>query len=223
MHIVQIANFVKADSGGIRRCQSQLQTEYRRLGHRVTTVVPRTDDREPEAETATLRGTIVPFTGGYRAIIGRRPLRTLISELHPDIVELSDKTTLAWLPEWLASVGIPSIVISHERTDIVVSNYAPAFLPIEGLVDRFRSRVAAHADAIVCASNFAAAEFRDRGLGERIRLVPLGVDLTTFVPSANPSKANELSVVMCGRLSPDRKSTRLNSSHVSESRMPSSA
>lgn len=209
MHIVQIANFVKADSGGIRRCLSQLQTEYRRRGHKVTTILPRTDDHEAGPHVETVSGTVVPFTGGYRAIVGRRPLRELISSLRPDVVELSDKTTLAWVPEWLSSHGIPSIVISHERTDIVASRYAPRFVPVSGLVAHFRARVAHHADAIVCASTFAASEFVDDGIkAERIRLVPLGVDLETFRPDddANNDRA-ELSVVMCGRLSPEKQTT----------------
>lgn len=207
MHIVQIANFVKSDSGGIRRCLSQLQTEYRRRGHRVTTVLPRTDDHEPSPDVKTVNGTVLPFSGGYRVIVGRRPLRHLVGSLRPDIVELSDKTTLAWVPEWLAANGIPSIVISHERTDIVTSRYAPGWLPISGLVSHFRERVAQHSDAIVCASNFAAAEFVESGTnGDRIRLVPLGVDLRAFSPSSDaPHRPDEISVVMCGRLSPEKE------------------
>jgi alpha-1,6-mannosyltransferase len=207
MHIVQIANFVKSDSGGIRRCLSQLQTEYRRRGHRVTTVLPRTNDHEPMADVATVNGAIVPFTGGYRAIVGRRPLRGLLESLRPDVVELSDKTTLAWVPEWLSAHDIPSIVISHERTDIVATRYAPAFVPISGLVSHFRTRVAHHADAIVCASQFAAAEFIESGVNtDRIRLVPLGVDLDAFQPSTDsPADNAPLEVVMCGRLSPEKQ------------------
>ena len=206
MHIVQVANFVKADSGGIRRCLSQLQTEYRRRGHRVTTVLPQTSDHLTQADTQTVRGSLVPFTGGYRAIVARRPLRDLITHLHPDIVELSDKTTLSWLPEWLSSHGIPSIVISHERTDIVVSRYAPKFLPINGLVTRFRSRVLEHADAVVCASQFAAAEFNQTEPSKnQIRLIPLGVDLEAFRPSDDDPDTDSLSIVMCGRLSPEKQ------------------
>jgi alpha-1,6-mannosyltransferase len=206
VHIVQIANFVKADSGGIRRCLSQLQTEYRRRGHRVTTVLPQTGDCLPEPDTAHVKGSVVPFTGGYRAIVARRPLRDLISRLHPDIVELSDKTTLSWVPEWLARQGIPSVVISHERTDIVVSRYAPKFVPIGGLVTRFRSHVTEHAAAIVCASRFAAAEFAESNDDSRqIRLIPLGVDLEGFRPSDERRENETLSIVMCGRLSPEKQ------------------
>lgn len=207
MHIVQIANFVKSDSGGIRRCLSQLQTEYRRRGHRVTTVLPRTDDHEPGPDVATVNGTVLPFSGGYRVIVGRRPLRDLLGSLRPDVVELSDKTTLAWVPEWLSANGVPSIVISHERTDIVSSRYAPRWLPINGLVSHFRERIAEHSDAIVCASRFAAAEFTDDGVdADRIRLVPLGVDLQAFRPSdGSPLRRDSIDVVMCGRLSPEKE------------------
>jgi len=206
MHIVQIANFVKSDSGGIRRCLSQLQIEYRRRGHRVTTVLPRTDDHEPAVDVTTVNGPVVPFTGGYRAIVGRRPLRGLLTSLRPDVVELSDKTTLAWVPEWLSTRDIPSIVISHERTDIVATRYAPPFVPVAGLVSHFRARVAHHADAIICASNFAAAEFVDSGVGaDRIRLVPLGVDLEAFRPSDTARSSDVLEIVMCGRLSPEKQ------------------
>jgi alpha-1,6-mannosyltransferase len=128
--------------------------------------------------------------------------------LQPDIVELSDKTTLSWLPEWLSARGIPSIVISHERTDIVASHYAPKFVPIGGLVTRFRSRVLEHADAIVCASRFAAAEFDQTNAPDgQIRLIPLGVDLEAFRPADGSFESDSLSVVMCGRLSPEKQTT----------------
>lgn len=211
MRIVQVANFVKADSGGIRRCIDQLRSEYRRRGHHVTAVVPKTDDRTPEEGITTVPGTIVPFTGGYRAIVARRPLKDLITSLRPDVVELSDKTTLAWLPEWLNSRGIASVVISHERTDIVVSRYGPSWLPITSLTSRFRARVVEFADVIVCASEFAAAEFNDdEPRPDQIHLVPLGVDLDTFRPDETNSaqvgsKAKRIELVMCGRLSPEKQ------------------
>ena len=206
MRIVQVANFVKADSGGIRRCLTQLRHEYELRGHRVTTVVPGSGGENPPANFETVKGTAVPFTGGYHAIVGRRPLRDLLENLQPDLVELSDKTTLAWLPEWLSRRKVPCAVISHERTDIVSARHAPKFLPIPGLVDHFRGRIVEHASVIICASQFAADEFRnDDTRPNQIRLVPLGVDLETFRPVKSASQSDVPSVVVCGRLSPEKQ------------------
>jgi alpha-1,6-mannosyltransferase len=80
------------------------------------------------------------------------------------------------------------------------------------LVNAWTRRLAARVDAIVCASDFSAAEF-ERLTPSWIQRVPLGVDLETFCPgAADESTTSDLGwsggahhrAVFVGRLSPEK-------------------
>ena len=208
MHIVQIANFVTSTSGGLKRCLSELRSRYLENGHEVTLVIPSNKNftsRENGVNIIHYRGLPLVGSGGYRVILRRNPLMELINEIHPDIVEVSDKTTLAWLPNYLRSMGIPSVVISHERTDLAMKRNLPSWMPAQSLSNSWNASLARGASVVVCASQFAASEFE--GSNVDIRLIPLGVDTDTFSPILRESNHPPIKMVYCGRFSPEKNPT----------------
>lgn len=183
MHIVQVANFVTPTSGGQRLALNSLAEQYLAHGHTTTLVIPgsrKETSIENNREVVSLPGLPLPFSGGYRAIVRRVEMQETLAELQPDIVELSDKTTLSWVPQWCRNMGIPCVVFSHERANEVVSERFPKWLPVSPVFRRWSENIEKHADAIICASKFSAEEYLP--IQDRVKIVPLGVDHQVFRP-----------------------------------------
>ena len=73
VRIVRLANFVMPRSGGLRTALHALGEGYRAAGHEPVLVIPgdhASDRSTPSGRVITLRGTIVPGTGGYRVLLG---------------------------------------------------------------------------------------------------------------------------------------------------------
>ena len=176
---------------------------------------PRPEHRQTEQGlVVTMPGLRVPGTGGYRAIIARRPLRRLLDDLEPDRLEVSDRTTLRWTGAWARRCGIRSMMVSHDSLAALAAMFRPPGLPVRRLVDRLNRNTAASFDVVVCTTAWAAREFRRLGVPNLVQ-VPLGVDLAGFHPArADESLRSRLApggwwlLVHCSRLSPEKRPER---------------
>ena len=206
MKIVQVANFVHETSGGMRTALGALQTQYLAQGHEVVLIRPSSESHSDDTnavKTFMIQGPVLPMTGGYRVIAGRRELKHILLSLQPDVVELSDKSTLYWVPKWCKKNGIACVVFSHERTDLAIKSLGWKRFPLIPIVSYFRRVITGSADAIVCASRFAAAEFD--GQSDTVHIVPLGVDCSQFSSGQKPSEwGTPFTLVVCARLSPEK-------------------
>jgi alpha-1,6-mannosyltransferase len=206
MKIVQVANFIHETSGGMRTALGALQTQYLAQGHEIVLIRPGVDSCSDETNAVkdfTIRGPVLPMTGGYRVIVGRRELKHILLTLRPDVVELSDKSTLYWVPKWCNKNGIACVVFSHERTDLALNSLGWKRFPLIPIVNYFRWVISRSADAIVCASRFAAKEFE--GQSNSVQIVPLGVDCAQFSSSEKSSEwGTPFTLVVCARLSPEK-------------------
>jgi alpha-1,6-mannosyltransferase len=188
VRIVQVANYVTPTSGGQRRALLELGRRYVAAGHTCTLVVPgprRAQSTEHGVHVEHVAAPALPAAGGYRVLLRRGPVRTLLADLAPDVVELSDQTTLAWLPAWLSRRDVPTVLISHERLERSLGETLPTFLPWRAVVRSWSARSARSAAGIVCASRYAAEEFAHEP-AHRVHSIPLGVDLDRFRPRVSP-------------------------------------
>jgi alpha-1,6-mannosyltransferase len=217
MRIVRLANFVMPRSGGLRTALRCLGEGYLAAGHQPVLVVPGEragDEMTPQGRVITLPGRVVPGTGGYRVLLGRRRLARLLDELRPDRLEVSDRFTLRWTGRWARERGVPAVMVSHESlTGLLTvaglpSRYAPA------LADRLNGYSGKSYDRVVCTTGWAAAEFHRIGVTNLVE-VPLGVDLDVFCPEAfDPAvraryaEPDQLLIVHCGRLSTEKRPDR---------------
>jgi alpha-1,6-mannosyltransferase len=228
LRIVRLANYVGPRSGGMRTALRELGAGYLAAGHEPVLVIPgrrRGDEQTAQGRVITRYGPIVPFTGGYRALLSRRRIAALLAELRPDRLEVSDRTTLRWTGRWAREHGVPAVMVSHESLTGLFS--LPA--DVSGM-SRWRSRLLSNtatalADAlnrrsvrdyqrIVCTTRWAAAEFEQIGAPNLTRL-PLGVDLDLFSPERYSDTARDgyaapgqTLLVHCGRLSVEKKPHR---------------
>jgi len=214
MHIAQVANFHSPTSGGLRVALDHLARGYVAEGHRVTRIVPGDRDRDETSDgvrVICLRSPRLPGSGGYRAITRRARVAELLCDDPPDVVELSDKTTLlAAVDRVRTATRAKVVLLSHERIDSILAPRLPKGVPLESLADRWNRRLLRSCDAVVTASWFAAVEF-DRIAAPRIVRIPLGVDLEAMTPlrtSGRPQPSQPTGrweLVCVGRLSAEKQ------------------
>ncbi len=217
MRIAHIANFYGPTSGGLRTAMHALGSGYRERGHEVLLVVP--GDRDlvedtPHGTRVTVRAPIIPGSGGYRVILRTRTAQRVLADFAPDVLEVSDRTTLRSLGAWAMRRGIPSTFFAHERADGILAANLPAWLKrlvsIEALADWHNRGTHKRFTTVVCTTEYARAEFLRAGLAAV--KVPLGVDLDRFHPR-NASKEARSSVatkdetllLMAARLSTEKQ------------------
>ncbi len=209
MRIVQLANFHTPTSGGLRTVLDRLGRRYAQAGNEVWRIVPGTTDSIDllgDVTEVRLRSPRVPGMGGYRAIVDRKRVADLLARLEPDVIELSDKTTLVNVASQQRARGAAVVLISHERIDAILARRVPRQVPLTPIADRWNRHLVESVDAVVCCSQFAAAEFI-RIDAPVVRRIPLGVDLETFRPSARPPARVDgpLRLITVGRLSAEKR------------------
>lgn len=206
MKILQLANFYGPSSGGLRICVDELGGRYAAAGHQVLLIVPGDRDavRTVGGRTVvTIESPLVPALGGYRAVVDLGAVRNLVAEFGPDVVELSDKTTLA-RAVLHPRPHTPVVLVSHERLDHVLGAQLPRFLPVRGTSERVVRWLVERVDAVVCASRYAAEEI-ERSRRAHVVHIPLGIDLETFRPPETPRPDATPTLVYAGRLSPEKQ------------------
>jgi alpha-1,6-mannosyltransferase len=212
MRIVRLANFVSPTSGGLRTALRHLGEGYAAAGHDPVLVVPGavdSDERTAQGRVITLPGPVVPGTGGYRVLVARRRLERLLGALAPDVLEVSDRTTLRWTGRWATEHRVPSAMVSHESLAGLLRLWR---MPVaDRIADRLNAATAQAHHRVIATTGWAAAEFRRLGVANLVE-VPLGVDLALFHPArrdpalrARWAAPDEVLVVHCSRLSPEKR------------------
>lgn len=228
LRIVRMANYVGPRSGGMRTALRELGAGYLAAGHEPVLIVPGRragDEQTAQGRVITLYGPVVPFTGGYRALLYRRRLAKLLAGLRPDRLEVSDRTTLRWTGRWARSRGVPAVMVSHESltglfslpADVSgMSRWRSALLSglARAFADWLNRRSARDYQQVICTTRWAAAEF-ERIATPNLTRVPLGVDLELFAPEryseavrAEYAAPEQTLLVHCGRLSIEKKPHR---------------
>jgi alpha-1,6-mannosyltransferase len=216
MRVVQVANFYGPHSGGLRTAVDRLGAEYCATGHEVFLIVPGPHAERNVLHTGVVRITLparlIPFTGGYRAVMPG-PVTALLAALRPDALEVSDRLTLRSLGRWGREHGATTVMISHERLDRLVGQILPRHAA-QKFADFANGRTAADYDTVVCTTGFAREEFERIG-ATNIATVPLGVDLATFHPRRHSAlvrqrwvTSRQILLVHCGRLSVEKRVDR---------------
>ncbi len=184
MRIVQIANFYGPKSGGIKTAMINLAKEYAALGHEVVHIVPGKTYKQSSAEFGTIYtipSFLIPFSGGYRMILGVKNLNSTLSGIRPNLIELHDRTSLLSVASWAKKRRIPVVIFAHEILANVLKNFFPRFPFLGQLINIWNKKTEKLADVVVCTTDFAAQEFREIN-SKKILKIPLGVDLTVFTP-----------------------------------------
>ena len=214
LRIVRLANFVAPTSGGLRTALRELGTGYRKAGHEPVLVIPgerATDQDTEQGRVITLPGPLLPGTGGYRVLTGKRNIAALLESLAPDRLEVCDRTTLRWTGVWARRARVPAVMVSHETADGVLRTWGLSEGMARRTADALNVRTAHTYARVVCTTEFAEREFVRIGARNVVR-APLGVDLTGRHPTlrdpdvrARYARVDEALLVMCSRLSVEKR------------------
>jgi alpha-1,6-mannosyltransferase len=217
MRIVRLANFVAPHSGGLRTALRELGAGYLAAGHEPVLIIPAerdSDEQTAQGRVITLRGPRVPFTGGYRVLLRKRRVAGLLARLRPDVLEVSDRTTLRWTGRWARQHGVPAVMVSHESLAALLGLVRLGLARLNAVADTLNRQTARAYQRVICTTGWAAAEFERIGAGNVVR-APLGVDLDTFTPGRSSQAvrdryvaADQTLLVHCGRLSAEKKPQR---------------
>lgn len=211
MKIAHLANFYSPKSGGLRTTMESLSKEYVASGHQVLLITPgvRTELLESGGITRlTVAAPVVPWSGGYRVIFRLSVIRAALENFTPDIIELSDRTSLLPVASWAKKREIPVYFFAHEKVHGVISAFAP-WLPFKKFFATFWNKVTGRCvDHIIATTEIAASEFDQipdflLKKNVEISIVPLGVDLATFTPSYELEHSASY-MVACTRLSKEK-------------------
>ncbi|MER8101302.1 glycosyltransferase [Kitasatospora sp. NPDC094016] len=217
--IVRLANFVTLVSGGLRTALRHLGAGYLAAGHRPVLIVPGERRSEEEGEqglVVTLPGPVLPASGGYRVLTDRRAVSAELTRLKPDRLEVSDRTTLRWTGSWARRHGVRSVMVSHESAVGLLRTWGLPRPLADAAADRLNAATARTYDAVLCTTDWAAAEFRRIGVPNLAR-APLGVDLDAMRPLPPAARARERArycgpddvlLVLCSRLSAEKRPER---------------
>ena len=162
MRIVQVANFVHPASGGVRVAIDELGARYAAAGHAVMSIRPgdrhhlvRDDGGRVHVE---LPGVSLPSSGGYRVLLRRAPVASVIASWRPEVVEVHDTTTLLWAGGFGRTVGATTVMVVHERLGLVLGDHVGAGRAMRRAAAWHVRQAIADFDQIVAPSRYAAAE-----------------------------------------------------------------
>jgi alpha-1,6-mannosyltransferase len=134
--------------------------------------------------------------------------------LRPDRLEVSDRTTLRWTGGWARRHGVPAAMVSHESLDGLLRAWGLREATARRAADRLNRGTARDYSAVICTTDWAAAEFHRIGARNVVR-APLGVDLERCHPRQRNAAArnhyarpDEVLLVLCSRLSPEKRPER---------------
>jgi alpha-1,6-mannosyltransferase len=203
-------------SGGLKTTILELSRQYELLGNDVLVITPGEKDSfvcTGRITHATVAAPRIPFSGGYRIILRVNYVMSRIREFNPDVLEISDRTTLLKVARWAEGQGIPTTFFAHERVDGLVKSFAK-FLPFKvKFVTHWNCVTRDSVSRIVATTEFAAEEFQQLGMitssapQSKLVSIPLGVDLDRFSPfeSEDEERAiNQPYILACTRLSKEK-------------------
>lgn len=213
MRIVQLANFWTPSSGGLRVVMDRLASGYASRGHRVLQIVPGECDGQhltAWGRRTSVASPVIPASGGYRMIVRLRHTERLVEAFGADVIEVSDRATLAHLAGRWTGRDVRVVLVAHERLDHILStgSYGGALdsTIVRRLSDGWNPRCWRAVDEVVTPSRFAADEWHRIGI--KPRTVPWGVDIEEFSPrppSESIGPKGMLRLAWVGRLSAEKR------------------
>jgi alpha-1,6-mannosyltransferase len=215
VRIVHVANFYGPHSAAIRSLTQHLGAGYLEAGHDPVFVVPGTEDAELQTSyglVVTVKARRLPGAAGVRVITDVDHVCTVLEQLRPDRLEVSDRFTLRSLGWWARGKDVPSVMWSHERIDATLRGLLPGPWPATRMADSWNSATAGRFDHVVCSTTYAREEFERIGWQSATH-VPLGVDLQMFTPDRHDDELrsqllgddSDILLVMCNRLTRDKR------------------
>src|ERR1039458_3174171 len=129
------------------------------------------------------------------AYVAEGDLRRLLADTHPDVLDIHEEPFSVAARQWLrAAAELPVVTYSAQNVD---KRFPPPF-------SRFEAAALRRVAAFYPCSRQAASVLRGKGFSGRIEVLPLGYDDAVFRFGAQSLDADEIVLVLVGRLVPEK-------------------
>jgi alpha-1,6-mannosyltransferase len=221
LRVLDVTKFYAPKGGGVRTYLDAKIADFRERPIHHVLVIPgprRHLGRRGNTRVYRVPGITIPFTPGYRFLLGVQTLREIIERERPQVVEVGSPFFVPLVTRW-ATQGWRLSTVGFYHADLVrtyVDPYVRRFPAI--LQDRIRAGTSAYVrrvysafDVTVAPSESVAKELKSVGIDD-VETIPLGVDLELFRPdNRSPHLRRRLRVpeakpiaLFAGRLCPEK-------------------
>jgi phosphatidylinositol alpha-mannosyltransferase len=200
MRILQVCPYAWNARGGVQTHVANLSRQLRLRGHDVLVVapghVPHTAGAEDGVHIAGA-STAVPFNGSVARIClrpgGWLEARRALARFAPDLVHVHEPfvPSVSMPVAWSARVPVVATFHAYCPPSVEALLYSGLAAALRLLVSRF---------ALKLAVSEAAARCAEKRVGGPIRIVPNGVDLERFSPSARTPSVGARKLLFVNRL-----------------------
>lgn len=209
MVFCDIASFYTPRGGGVSTYHNEKLAFFAARGeHRYALIAPAAADEVEPVPGGTiywLRG--FRFDANYRHLYRARPLRRVLREIGPDVLEFGSPYLDYWVGSWAAR-GLGAVRTAYYHVDFPDTYVAPVLRrrlgrladpAVRGLY-RYVRLVFGRLDATFVASSYIHDKLQALGLAN-LRHLPLGVDTIVFSPARRSADVRRrLGVSGAGRL-----------------------
>ncbi len=214
MNVLMVTNTFTPQVGGVANSVASFAAEYRRQGHRVLVVAPRSPDA-PAAEKDVIRvPAIQRFNGSDFSLRLPVPgfLFPALDRFRPDVVHAHHPYLLGDTALRIAAVRGAPLVFTHHSMYERLTRYVPGDSPaLRRFVVELATGYANLCDGVIAPSESVAAILRRRGVSTPIAVIPTGVDRGRLAGgdgarfrAAAGIPADAFVVGTVGRLSPEK-------------------
>ncbi|MDR7268652.1 alpha-1,6-mannosyltransferase [Pelomonas saccharophila] len=208
-HLLDVSMFW-APTGGVRRVLMAKHDRLRSLGWRHTVMAPGAQG----PGLLDCGGLPLPYSGGYRLVLGRGRALRQMEFVAPDLIESADPYVLAWAALAAAErLQVPAVAFCHSDLPELAARLGRG---AQRWARRYLVNLYRHFDLVMAPSRSMAQRLQAWGV-PRVTLQPLGVDCSIFTPCAQDPAwrqrfcldhglaADTRLLIYTGRFAPEKK------------------
>ena len=169
---------------------------------------------QADADRAVLPSLPLPASGGYRLPLRRAAIAGVLQRLRPDLIEAGDPYRVAWgALDAAQRLGVPAVAYCHSNLEAMARLWGGKRFGATAAAGarRYLRHVYSGFDVVLAPSRDMRRRLLEIGI-ERVACQPLGVDTSTFRPSADTLRwraANGIDpgarvLVFAGRFAPEK-------------------
>lgn len=185
MKIMMVTNTFTPHVGGVARSVQRFTDEYRRMGHEVLVVAP--TYKEQVSEFDTIRIPAINDINGSSfslpvPVIGalKQKLAAATVSFGPDVIHSHHPFLLGDVARILSVRFRVPLVFTHHTMYEQFASYTSKNLASPAFVMNLATEYANLCDHVIAPSQSTADILRDRGVTQRMTVVPTGVDVESF-------------------------------------------
>ena len=228
MKIVDVNEFYSPTGGGVRTYLERKMAIMAELGHELVVIAPgpepRVEERPGGGTIHFVKGPQLALDRNYHMFWDAGPVRTLLDELQPDVVECSSPWRPAWIVAGWQGSALRSFFMHNDNVATYPQRWFEDVATVRGVerafgwYTRYMRRFLARYDTVL--TNGPALEQRLRARGVRIdAAMPLGIERGYFSPALRDEGLRQRLLAQCG-LGPEATLLLGIGRHHAEKRWP---